>query len=145
MDYQPKDPGVQQSINHFDLSIREEFRSPPSLEQFCVKQSYKFSNGQARVAVALNRISDRYLTDKDIDAHYGFRLLEALRKESPENVTWRDAGDLGEETWLQIQATLQEEKLPVVVAYARKDEPSGYIITLLKVEEEIVTTGVSLL
>lgn len=105
-------------------------------------QSNSVSCGQTSVAMCLNSLSGGNLTDMDIDAHYGFQLLEALKNESPSGTDWRDAGNLGQNSWAEIDRKVNQEGLPVIVGLNGPEfSPSGkgHIVTIVKTEGDSVT------
>lgn len=129
------------ALQHFNLQLLPEPFPDTYLRKFCLKQSNRVSCGQTSVAVALNYLSGSNLNDQDVDEHYGFCLLEALKTESPPGIEWRDAGNLTEETWPAIAECLKAQRLPVIVAFAGEADPTdrGYIVTLLAMEGDLVT------
>lgn len=97
--------------------------------------------GQAAVATALNWISGLELDSADIDARYGFGLLDALREESKRyGITWSDAGNLSEKHWTRIERCLNDRHLPVILALNGDLSPStrGHIVVLTKIHGERV-------
>jgi flagellar basal-body rod protein FlgC len=105
-------------------------------------QSNGVSCGPTSVAMCLNSLTGSNLTDQDVDRHYGFQLLKALKQESkPAGYDWRDAGDLGHELIPQIEDALGQG-LPVIIAVnGAPFSPSGRgtIITIVKSDHEDVT------
>ena len=56
-------------------------------------QSNSVSCGQTSVAMCVNALTGRNMDDMDVDANYGFQLLEALKTETnPHGYDWSDAG-----------------------------------------------------
>ena len=106
-----------------------------------LKQSNSVSCGQTSVAVCLNALTGRKLTDMDIDQRYGFQLLKALKQESPNGVDWVDAGDLSLSNKELILKALSQ-KLPVIVAVNGprfSDSGRGNIVTLAGADEHQVS------
>lgn len=106
-------------------------------------QSNGVSCGQTSVAMAVNALTGRELRDFDIDARYGFHLLDALNSEcGAVGFEWRDFGDLKNSSWQLIDYKLNQEKLPVIVALNGPEfSPSGLgnIVTLIQTEADRVT------
>lgn len=105
-------------------------------------QSNGVSCGQTSVAMCINSLTGRSLTDMDIDAKYGFGLLNALKSESASSgYDWRDNGNLGPESWAMIDQKVNQERLPVIVALNGPEfSPSGrgHIVTIVKTEGDTV-------
>lgn len=108
-----------------------------------IAQSNGVSCGQTSVAMCLNSLTGGNLNDMDIDRHYGFRLLEALKNESkPAGFDWRDAGNITNDSWSFIDRKVNQEKLPVIVALNGPEfSPSGrgHIVTIVKTTGDTVT------
>lgn len=106
-------------------------------------QSNSVSCGQTSVAMCINSLTGQNLTDMDIDARYGFHLLDALNAESRSaGYDWKDAGDLKSTSWDLIDHKVNKEKLPVIVALNGPEfSPSGrgHIVTIVKTEGDTVT------
>lgn len=106
-------------------------------------QSNGVSCGQTSVAMCLNSLTGSNLTDMDIDSHYGFQLLEALKNESrPAGYDWKDAGNITADSWSMIDRKVNQEKLPVIVALNGPEfSPSGrgHIVTIVKTTADTVT------
>ena len=136
-----------QNMSHFDLSDIKglDLTSVPPVHTAVVPlaQNKINSEGQTCVAMCLNALTGSEFTDKDIDQHYGFRLLEALQKESREaGYTWRDAGNLSSDSWKLIDKKVNEENLPVIVALNGPEfSPSGQgqIVTIVHTTLDTVT------
>lgn len=87
-------------------------------------QSNSISCGQASVAMAVHYLTGKAIRDTDIDARYGFALLEALQRECPQH-NWRDAGNLSSESWPSIMRALSN-RCPVIVGLnGPQFSPSG--------------------
>lgn len=106
-------------------------------------QSNGVSCGQTSVAMCINSLTGKSLTDMDIDQKYGFGLLNALKAESTASgYDWRDNGDLNADSWALIDRKVNQEKLPVIVALNGPEfSPSGrgHIVTIVKTEGDTVT------
>lgn len=106
-------------------------------------QSNGISCGQTSVAMCINSLTGKSLTDMDIDQGYGFGLLNALKAESaPSGYDWRDNGNLTADSWSLIDQKVNQEKLPVMVALNGPEfSPSGrgHIVTIVKTEGDNVT------
>lgn len=89
-------------------------------------------SGQASVASALNWLyQEPRFQVNDIDQGYGFGLLNALKSESQAlGLDWRDAGNISQENWPEIEATLARN-LPVLVAYRAPTLPGPDRIVML--------------
>lgn len=101
-----------------------------------LRQSNEFSCGQTSVAMAINALTARHLTDVDVDQRYGFALLAALNAECPDH-RWVDGGDLDSFTW-----PILETHLPVILGVNGPEfSPSGrgHIITLTTITANQVT------
>lgn len=106
-------------------------------------QSNGVSCGQTSVAMCINSLTGKSLTDMDIDQKYGFGLLNALQAESSTSgFDWRDNGNLNADSWALIDQKVNQEKLPVIVALNGPEfSPSGrgHIVTIVKTEGDTVT------
>jgi len=106
-------------------------------------QSNSISCGQTSVAMAINSLTGKNLTDVDIDQKYGFQLLNALNAETGSNgVNWKDGGVISPDCWNLIEQKVNNEKMPVVVGLNGPEfSPSGrgHIVTITKVEGDTVT------
>ena len=106
-------------------------------------QSNGVSCGQTSVAMCINSLTGKSLTDMDIDQKYGFGLMNALKAESTSSgYDWRDNGNLSADTWPLIDQKVNQEKLPVIVALNGPEfSPSGrgHIVTIVKTEGDTVT------
>ena len=134
------------TMSHFNLcsiSGRSQSISGPGASVSPLAQSNGVSCGQTSVAMCLNSLTGGNLTDQDIDSHYGFQLLEALKNESrPAGYDWRDAGNIAADSWSFIDQKVNQEKLPVIVALNGPEfSPSGrgHIVTIVKTEGDKVT------
>lgn len=138
------------NMGHFNLSSIQG-RTPhaaksgnTSASVVPLAQSNNVSCGQTSVAMSLNALTGKNtLTDMDIDTHYGFRLLDALKNESREvGYDWRDAGNIDANSWSLIDQKVNNEGLPVIVALNGPEfSPSGrgHIVTIVKTEGDTVT------
>lgn len=100
------------------------------------------SCGQTSVAMCINAVTGKSLIDNDINAKYGYQLLNALNAESQSaNVTWKDGGEVNKNCWSLIEQKVNNEGLPVIVALNGPEfSPSGrgHIVTITKVEGNTV-------
>ena len=100
-------------------------------------QSNSVSCGQTSVAMAVNSLTGKSLTDKDINSRYGFGLLPALNGESRgSGYSWRDGGNFSAGKWGLLEKKLNKEKTPVLIGLnGPRFSPSGrgHIVTLLSV------------
>lgn len=101
-----------------------------------LRQSNDVSCGQTCVAMCINALTGKHLTDLDIGERYGFHLLSALDAECPDH-RWVDGGDLDSHTWPIVAG-----HLPVILGLnGPLFSPSGrgHIITLTAIEADQVT------
>ena len=93
--------------------------------------------------MAVNTLTGKHLTDNDINAKYGFELLNGLNAESAEaGYEWKDGGNLNASSWELIDHKVNNEKTPVIVALNGPEfSPSGrgHIVTIVKTEGNQVT------
>ena len=105
-------------------------------------QSNAVACGQTCVAMCVNALTGQHLTDQDINARYGFALLEALNDECKSTrYRWLDGGDLSASSWPQVAQTLQAG-LPVILGLnGPLFSPSGrgHIITLTALHDDQVS------
>lgn len=105
-------------------------------------QSNSVSCGQTSVAMAVNSLTGKNLTDRDINRRHGFGLLNALNYESRgSGYTWRDAGNFQAKNWPTLEKKLNGDKTPVIIGlngpnFSRSGR--GHIITLLSVDGDRV-------
>ena len=106
-------------------------------------QNNGVSCGQTSVAMAVNTLTGKHLTDNDINSKYGFELLNGLNAESAEaGYEWKDGGNLNASSWELIDHKVNNEKTPVIVALTGPEfSPSGrgHIVTIVKTEGNQVT------
>lgn len=106
-------------------------------------QQNSISCGQTSVAMSINALTGKSLTDTDINNKYGFQLLDALKAETADSgFTWKDGGDIKADSWELIDHKVNAEKTPVVVALNGPEfSPSGHghIVTIIKTEGDKVT------
>ncbi len=99
------------------------------------RQRNSVSCGQTSVAVSVNALTGKRLTDRDIDLRYGFGLLNALNSESKSaGYRWRDGGNFQAKNWPTLEKKLNQEKTPVLMGLNGPEfSPSGrgHIVTLL--------------
>lgn len=107
-----------------------------------LKQSNDLSCGQTSVAMSVNYLTGKRLTDRDIDRRYGFGLLHALKTESKgSGYTWYDAGNFSKKSWPMLEKRLNKERTPVLIGLnGPVFSPSGrgHIITLLSIDGDTV-------
>lgn len=135
------------NMSHFNLSSIQGRSaanySGPGASVTPIAQSNSVSCGQTSVAMCLNSLTGGNLTDMDVDTHYGFQLLEALKNESrPAGYDWEDAGNINADSWSMIDRKVNQEKLPVIVALNGPEfSPSGrgHIVTIVKTDGDSVT------
>ncbi len=105
-------------------------------------QNNGISCGQTSVAMCINSLTGKSLTDSDINEKYGFGLLEALNKESASaNVTWRDGGVINKNCWALLEQKVNNEGIPAIVGLNGPEfSPSGrgHIVTITKIEGDTV-------
>lgn len=105
-------------------------------------QNNSVSCGQTSVAMCVNNITGQNLTDADINAKYGFNLLQGLNAEcSKSGVQWKDGGNISPYSWNLIDQKVNAEKTPVIVALNGPEfSPSGrgHIVTIVKTEGNTV-------
>lgn len=100
-------------------------------------QSNSVSCGQTSVAMAVNSLTGKSLTDRDINRKYGFSLLNALNSESKSaGYRWKDAGNFRKAQWPTLEKKLNQDKTPVIIGLNGPQFSSsgrGHIVTLLSV------------
>lgn len=105
-------------------------------------QSNSVSCGQTSVAMSVNALTGKRLTDGDIDRKYGFGLLSALNGESRgSGYSWRDGGNFSAKNWPALEKRLNKERTPVLIGLSGPTfSPSGrgHIVTLLSIDGEKV-------
>lgn len=107
-----------------------------------LRQSNGSSCGQTSVAMCVNALTGKKLTDKDINGRYGFGLLSALNAESRSaGYKWTDGGNFSAKNWPSLERRLNQEKTPVMIGLNGQFSPSGrgHIVTLLSVDGDKVT------
>ncbi len=128
--------------NNFDASAFGAARSG-NMNLQPLAQNNGVSCGQTSVAMAVNSLTGKHLTDNDINAKYGFELLNGLNAESAEaGYEWKDGGNLNASSWELIDHKVNQEKTPVIVALNGPEfSPSGrgHIVTIVKTEGDQVT------
>lgn len=138
-------PTPQPSVSFEELliSIRQAERSQGDLTVEGIAQSNEVSSGQSCVAMAINYLTGSRLIDDDINGRYGFALLEALNSECRRaGYSWRDAGDFQASSWALIEAKLQREQTPVILALNGPDfspNERGVIILLIGISGDRVS------
>ena len=92
--------------------------------------------------MAVNSLTGKSLTDRDINRKYGYSLLGALKAESKgSGYSWRDSGDFSKAKWPMLEKKLNQEKTPVLIGLNGPEfSPSGrgHIVTLLSIEGDKV-------
>ncbi|HEY4000615.1 MAG TPA: papain-like cysteine protease family protein [Candidatus Xenobia bacterium] len=115
----------------------------PPLTVNPLAQSNSISCGQTSVAMAVNALTGKNLRDTDINARYGFGLLNALNGETNgKGFQWRDAGELNPTAWATIDQKVNQEHTPVIVGLNGPEfSPSGHghIVTIIHTDGENVT------
>jgi hypothetical protein len=92
--------------------------------------------------MAVNALTGKSLTDRDINRKYGFSLLQALNGESKsQGYSWRDGGNFKRQSWPLLEKKLNGDKTPVLMGlngpnFSRSGR--GHIVTLLSVEGDKV-------
>lgn len=127
-----------------DASTRKIFvglakASPPAtvVPQF---QHTPSSCGQTSVAMAVNALTGKKLTDGDVAERWGYQLLQALNGECPDH-TWTDGGNLTPASWVTIEAKTARG-LPVLIGLNGplfSHSGRGHIVLITKVEGDKVT------
>jgi predicted double-glycine peptidase len=101
------------------------------------------SCGQTSVAMSINALTGKNLNDNDINAKYGYELLNALKSESASaGYTWKDGGEINPNCWEMIEHKVNNEKTPVIVALNGPEFSAsgrGHIVTIVKVDGDKVT------
>lgn len=138
--------GAMNKLNYMSMNgvhFNPNIRPSNAREVSPLAQSNGVSCGQTSVAMCINSLTGQNMTDMDVDSKYGFGLLNALKSESAAaGYDWRDNGNLGPQSWAQIDQKVNQEKLPVIVALNGPEfSPSGrgHIVTIVKTEGDSVT------
>ncbi|GEM_PF-1952227 len=119
------------------------FEQPPQAARVApLAQNNSLSCGQTSVAMCINSLTGKNLTDADIDARYGFGLLDALNAETRDvGVTWKDGGNICHDRWSLIDQKVNHEGTPVIVGLNGPEfSPSGkgHIVTIYRTEGDNV-------
>jgi hypothetical protein len=105
-------------------------------------QSNRSSCGQTSVAMGVNSLTGKRLTDRDIHNRYGFGLLQALNCESKSaGYRWHDGGNFSRKNWAALEKRLNKERTPVLMGLNGPSfSPSGrgHIVTLLSIDGQKV-------
>ncbi len=105
-------------------------------------QNNSVSCGQTSVAMCVNSITGKSITDADVDAKYGFGLLNALNAETSDSgVAWKDGGNICHDSWGLIEQKVNQEGTPVIVALNGPEFSAsgrGHIVTIIKTEGDTV-------
>jgi hypothetical protein len=92
--------------------------------------------------MGINALTGKTLTDRDIDAGYGFQLLRALNEECKKvGYRWRDGGNFTPKCWPALEKRLNKERTPVLIGLNGPTfSPSGrgHIVTLLSIDGQKV-------
>lgn len=108
-----------------------------------LQQSNGISCGQTSVAMCINYLTGKKLTDKDINAKFGLGLLSALRQESRgSGYDWFDNGNFSKQSWPAMERRLNQEKTPIVIGLSGprfSPSGSGHIVTLMAINGDNVT------
>lgn len=106
-------------------------------------QSNSVSCGQTSVAMSINALTGKKLTDRDIDGRYGFSLLQALNSESRgSGFSWKDGGDMTRDKWSILEQKINKKGTPVLIGLNGPTfSPSGrgHIVTLIGIDGNKVT------
>lgn len=106
-------------------------------------QSNSVSCGQTSVAMSINALTGKKLTDRDIQKRYGFSLLQALNAESRgSGYSWKDGGNLTRKSWSVLEQKINKKGTPVLIGLngpAFSPSGRGHIVTLIGIEGEKVT------
>ena len=115
---------------------------PQYFTPFIQAQSNDISCGQSSVAMTINALTGKRLTDNDINNRYGFSLLGALNGETKNNgFSWTDSGDFDSSRWGEIEEKLKKG-LPVIMGMNGANfSPSGrgHIVALTSIDGDKVT------
>ncbi len=106
-------------------------------------QSNSVSCGQTSVAMSINALTGKKLTDRDIQKRYGFSLLQALNAESRgSGYSWKDGGNLTRNSWGVLEQKINKKGTPVLIGLNGPNfSPSGrgHIVTLIGIDGDKVT------
>jgi hypothetical protein len=106
------------------------------------RQNYDDSCGQSSVAMAVNSLTGKNLTDHDIRRRYGMSLLSGLNAESRgSGYKWSDSGNFNRSKWPLLEKKLNEEKTPVLIGLngpAFSPSGRGHIVTLMSIDGDKV-------
>ena len=113
-------------------------RAPGGASVRPLKQSNSISCGQTSVAMAVNALTGKHLTDHDIASKYGLGLLGALNNETRSSgYRWTDGGNFSKKNWASLEKRLNQEHTPVIMGLSGPTfSPSGrgHIVTLLSID-----------
>ena len=114
-----------------------------SLNVTPIAQQTGDSCGQTSVAMSINALTGKNLTDNDINSKSGYELLRALKDETAEaGYTWKDGGEINSNSWELLEHKVNNEKTPVVVALNGPEfsvSGRGHIVTITKIDGDKVT------
>ena len=88
-----------------------------------LQQGNDKSCGQTSVAMAINSLTGKNLTDADISSKYGFGLIEALSAET-KGIDWQDR-NFSSSSWIDIEGSLAQG-IPVPIGVGGEFTSSGY-------------------
>lgn len=116
--------------------------TPQYFTPFLQNQSNGVSCGQSSVAMTVNALTGKKLTDNDINSKYGFSLLQALNAETKNyGFSWQDSGNFDKSRWGEIEEKLQKG-LPVLMGMNGANfSPTGrgHIVALTSINGDKVT------
>ena len=132
-----KDQAVTPAVEHRAAPVKPAQPQSTGAAVRPMTQSNSVSCGQASVAMAVNSLTGKSLTDRDINKRYGFGLLSALNSESRgSGYKWRDGGNFNAGKWSLLEQKLNKDKTPVLIGLnGPQFSPSGrgHIVTLMSV------------
>ena len=116
--------------------------TPQYFTPFLQNQSNGVSCGQSSVAMTVNALTGKKLTDNDINSKYGFSLLQALNAETKNyGFSWQDSGNFDKSRWGEIEEKLQKG-LPILMGMNGANfSPTGrgHIVALTSINGDKVT------
>ncbi len=116
--------------------------TPQYFTPFLQSQSNGVSCGQSSVAMTVNALTGKKLTDNDINSKYGFSLLQALNAETKNyGFSWQDSGNFDKSRWGEIEEKLQKG-LPILMGMNGANfSPTGrgHIVALTSINGDKVT------
>ena len=131
-----------QNTGYYNTSSQNQSVTARSFTPFIQAQSNGSSCGQSSVAMTVNALTGKNLTDNDINNRYGFELLGALNGETKNyGFSWKDSGNFDSSRWGEIEEKLGQG-LPVLMGLnGKKFSPSGrgHIVVLTSINGDKVT------